>query len=352
MTGAVGWPASPGAIFFNTTSTFSPKDPSQKSWLYVASQDSNDSAFASIDYFMPWIPPPVAAGSSGYLSYSAGPLPALSVSVKCTGSDNNPWDQPSVVVASSGHNITIGPSVNGTAAIKVMMTNGISWECSGSQGTSLGNVSYSSDTTGKWSLTSLDMNLPKPTTFTTDPARWQYIALILLDTLGLAANAVKWNFSESTSADSQYSEMLVATRMTFATALLCFGENRTVSSSNSVQTSALEAISKVQILNNWALSTTTALLYLLTVMTLYHLLLPTEFLMDFNLLQVMEMQQNTPMVVAPILSGHCVETPKDAQANMEVSIRANLRSNHLGMLRFSCSPPREWIEITRDTECT
>ncbi len=56
------------------------------------------------------------------------------------------------------------PSHNG-ASIKVIISNGVSWECSGIQGTSVGNVSYGSDTTGNWNLTSIDMLHLERTTF-------------------------------------------------------------------------------------------------------------------------------------------------------------------------------------------
>ncbi len=161
------------------------------------------------------------------------------------------------------------------------------------------------------------------------------MTLLIADSLDIAARAGGWKIGESTSADTAYSGMLVATRMVLAAALLCFGTKRDVPSPSSTagEVTAFKAISKVQVLNNWALLTTIALLYLLAVMALHHLFLLTEFRMHLALLQVMEMQQNTPMHVAPVLSGHCVETKKDAQADMQVLICASVGLNHLGMLR-------------------
>lgn len=354
-------PAFPGAIMYNTTSGYSSHvDPTQTSWTYIIANQSDPTGLESVTFSMPWWPTLVAEGQSGYVNYTASEVPRLSASVQCSI-----WESLNFTADVDKFTTPYDPSYNIKNAnnaifywekrttITVITNSSIAWNCTAEMGVSRGNASYMSDGNGNWNLTSMESSPSTSVSFITPALRLTLSSIVTSDILGSASTSIGWCWDAYSFNETQLSQMLIATRLSFATSLLGITNNRNNSDSSSTTSPPGDAyilVTKIKLLSNWSLRLTIALLGLQGVLAFSHLIFPSSYRIDFSLLQVMEMQQATHddengSSVAPLLTGHCSTRRNDVEVDANVSIRFDEASNHLGIVKDGVEGSDRWKRI-------
>jgi hypothetical protein len=361
----------PGAVMYNTTSVYNNYvDPTQTSWPYIIADKNGTTGIENITFHMPWWPALVAEGRSGYVNYTAEDVPRLSASVQC-----NVWNFDSTsttlgaLTSDTSHNpasINNGgntvmywapehndlPSDTGPLAIAVLTEKGLAWNCTAEMSLSQGRISYVSDGNGNWNLTSIAPSYSTPINFETAVMTKKLASIIMSDILGSASTSTGWCWDYASINGTQLSQMLIATRLSFAASLLGITTNRyNLDSTASPPGVAYMLATKIKLLNGWGLSLTIALLGLQGALAFGHLVLPSHYRIDFGILQVMEMQQATHddeyrRSVAPLLTGHCSKGSNAPKVDANVSIRFDETSNHLGIVKEGVEGSEKWKRIT------
>lgn len=298
-----------GAIIYNTTASVGNNmNPSQKSWTYLVTNISDETGLLNVLYYMPSLPTFVAAGSSGYVSYTANDIPSLLASVVCSNQSYTIGDS-SGGIENYDNNITVTRTTDGVAIIQVMTAADIMWSCTSTLWATSGNFTFSSDTNGNWnvsSLNSVQVTALKP--FDTTVARWKMMAYIISDALSTTAGYSGWDWTIGTPASVGYSKMLLSTRLSFAAATLGFSQERASPGPKITSGQAYFRENQVTIHANWALVITTILLLVQSVIPLLHVYRLGEFQIDFGILQIMEMRVTAirnQQDYGPQLNGHC-----------------------------------------------
>lgn len=337
----------PGAILYNTTSSLgSSFDPGQTSWTYIVANGSDGSGLETIQYFMPCLPTLVASGSAGYINYSATVVPALSTTLLCDVAPNTATREEGGI-ENSNNNIYLFSQNDGAALIKVV-TSKTAWKCVAVIGRTTGSAHFVSDHNGNWNCSSVEMGTVRPISFSTSAARLDMMADIISDALGTTAGYSGWDWDTSTPSDPGFSDMLVATRLSFATAVLGFGFTRMNDAPHNSTGTAFKAVRKVILLENYALILTIVLLWLQATFALAHACLPSEFRIDLGILQLMEMREAAG-ANGPILRGHCSKFRRDIrEEKVNIAIRARADPPHLGILDYKGgNVAGDWHVITR-----
>ncbi|KAI1621997.1 hypothetical protein EDD37DRAFT_683955 [Exophiala viscosa] len=160
------------------------------------------------------------------------------------------------------------------------------------------------------------------------------MADIISDALGTTAGYSGWDWNTSTSTDESFSVMLIATRVSFVAAMLGFSLVRMQDSPSGVMGIAFKAVSKIILIDNYALIMTVILLMLQSIFALVHAFLLSKFRIDLGLLQLMEIREAAG-IHGPSLSGYCAKSHRNtSEGNMKISIRARVDTPYLGILDY------------------
>jgi hypothetical protein len=295
---------SPGAIIYNTTTSIgSGQNPNQTSWTYFTATTADPTGLEVVEYFMPSLPRLVASGSGGYTGYVAGSVPSLVSQVQCSA---NKYIVSSVLgsIQNSDNRILVGYMDDGRTPIVQVTSIAANWSCLATVANATGNATYTSDGSGTWFTSSVNMQSDSNGTFFTTRARWAGIPIIISDSLGATRSYSGWSWGSGSQNHVGYSDMLVSSRLSFASAILSISEARMKPAPEGTFGTAYQPVQFIVLQANWALVVTTVLLWLQSVAAFLHLWGLGEIRFDLSMLQLMALA-SPPRGVGAALLGHC-----------------------------------------------
>jgi hypothetical protein len=330
----------PGAILYNTTTSIgSGMSPDQTSWTYITANGSHPSGEGTLQYYMPYLPVLVAAGSAGYGSYSASFVPALMTSVQCKSGLLAATPVASNEIINANNNVLVAILQDGTVAIQVTSATSVAWTCTATINNATGSVNYVSDQSGNWNISNANMSPTAFLDFSTTEARLGMMYDNISDCLGTTAGYSGWNWDSSTPESPAYPSMLMSTRLSFATAVLGFSDNRAIPQNNPTAGQAYKVVDKIILSYGWALTTTTILLLIQGFMGVLYVwcMECSKRGVHFGILQVIEMCQEAARPGPddlPRLWGNCAGYLSDPNLQDFVAVIESFPDrNYLALVR-------------------
>lgn len=328
---ATAWPA---AILFNTTMSIDETDTQDSIWTYLSST-ADPSGLYQVIYVMPALPWLVAEGFSGYVGYNASNIPSLMASVNCSNDSYIGYD-----VFGSAHNdqydIAFGPVTDNIAYMQSTAESTTDWSCVAVLEEGNIDVFWTADGAGAWNISAVNFDPDKTTGIAYDisATHWNFMAISCMDMMLTTRDQLAWSWTNSEPTDPDYSAMVATSRTAFATGLLAWQSKRPIiDSSNTQPGEGFMRETEVVLLSNWALILVAILALLQCLIAAYHSMFFGSLLVQFGILQVMEMQHVATKADRSVqLEGNCMGRRKSIVAGDQiVAVRAT-QDHHLALV--------------------